>query len=234
MKKSLETDTFKFRYFLFLTFDTFKNNRKFLEFYAFILVPALILSNFIYQENIIFRDKIIFSAFYGFWLTLWQIPFTLKLEENISGILHNFNTFKITCKKLIPLILADILFILIIGLSSLFFIIPGIIMYINFLFYKHAIILRNKSIINAFTYSCNLTKCYRWRLLLYAFLLSCITVLLELLLFIIFRNYQYDIMVVFLSSLILVFCWTFFVNIFIYLELNNNILESQENDTQVL
>jgi hypothetical protein len=223
MEKSLETNNFNFRYFFSLTIDIFKENRKFLELYAFILIPALILSNFISQENLLLRDKIIFSAIYGVWFTIWQIAFTLKLEENIKGISHNFNIIKTTFKRLIPMIIADILFILIICLAFLFFVIPGFIIFMNFLFYKEALILRNKSSINAFSYSYNLIKGYRWKLFTYTCILFFASSLIELMLFLVFRNYQYDLFVVFLSSLILIFIWVFFVNVFIYLEcLKNN------------
>jgi hypothetical protein len=93
----------------------------------------------------------IFSSFYvyAFIRDLRGIPYTLK------------ECLKYTASKLIPVIIVSVIVSLSVSIGSMLLVIPGIILYIMFIFSVQCMLDQNKGIFNSLKSSVNLTKGFK-------------------------------------------------------------------------
>lgn len=155
------SDVLSFKYSINETKELVKNS-SLIGLFLILLVPQSILSHLI-DSSILTWNEVVQIGINLIWTGLWQIPIYLKISEIVNGQKHS-SKFKLTLKKFIPLIIADLVFGFLVLLFSCLLIVPGILFSIASMFYKQMLILEDKNIKDSFTSSWEISKGYRWRL----------------------------------------------------------------------
>lgn len=149
--------------------DTFRYAFKKFGQNFFIFLGFSLLMGYIFYASLHIKQiqlKIIFSFLIFFYYLAGLTNLSIKIFQNEKC---KFSDAFLTFKKFIKSLLGSIMYLLIIGLGSFFFVIPGIILAVRFQFFNYYVLYENTTLIEAFKKSYETTKGYKLQLKLLLF-----------------------------------------------------------------